>query len=30
LPRHARHALAPLDEDRARALRGTLLKRINR
>jgi hypothetical protein len=30
LPPHARHALAPLDEDRARALRGTLLKRINR
>jgi hypothetical protein len=30
LPPHARYALAPLDEDRARALRGTLLKRINR
>lgn len=30
LPPHARHALAPLDEDRARALRGTLLKRLNR
>lgn len=30
LPAHARHALAPLDEDRARGLRATLLKRINR
>lgn len=30
LPPHARHALAPLDEDRARALRATLLQRINR
>jgi hypothetical protein len=30
LPMHARHALAPLDEDRARALRGALLKRLNR
>jgi hypothetical protein len=30
LPPHARHAQAPLDEDRARALRGTLLQRINR
>jgi hypothetical protein len=30
LPPHARYALAPLDEDRARALRGTLVKRINR
>jgi len=30
LPPHARHALAPLDEDRARALRAALLQRINR
>ena len=30
LPPHARYALAPLDEDRARALRGTLLKRLDR
>ncbi len=30
LPPHARYALAPLDEDRARALRATLLQRINR
>ena len=30
LPPHARHAQAPLDENRARALRGTILKRINR
>jgi len=30
LPPHARHALAPLDEERARALRETLLNRLNR
>jgi hypothetical protein len=30
LPPQARYALAPLDEDRARALRATLLGRINR
>ena len=30
LPPHARYGLAPLDEDRARALRGAILKRINR
>jgi hypothetical protein len=30
LPPQARYALAPLDEDRARALRGTLVKRLNR
>jgi hypothetical protein len=30
LPAHARYAQAPLDEDRARALRATLLNRINR
>jgi hypothetical protein len=30
LPPHARYALAPLDEDRARALRAALLGRINR
>jgi hypothetical protein len=30
LPPHARYALAPLDEERARALRGVLLKRLNR
>jgi hypothetical protein len=30
LPAHARYALAPLDEDGARALRGQLLRRINR
>lgn len=30
LPPHARYALAPLDEDRARALRGTLRKRLER
>ena len=30
LPPQARYALAPLDEERARALRATLLKRINR
>jgi hypothetical protein len=30
LPPHARYALAPLDEDRARALRGTLINRLNR
>jgi hypothetical protein len=30
IPPHARYALAPLDDDRARILRGQLLKRINR
>jgi hypothetical protein len=30
LPPHARYALAPLDEERARSLRATLVKRINR
>jgi hypothetical protein len=30
MPPHARYGLAPLDEDRARALRGAILKRINR
>lgn len=30
LPAHARHAQAPLDETRARHLRATILKRINR
>lgn len=30
LPPHARHAQSPLDENRARALRATILKRINR
>jgi hypothetical protein len=30
LPPHARYGLAPLDEDKARALRGAILKRINR
>jgi hypothetical protein len=30
LPPHARYALAPLDEARARSLRATLIKRINR
>jgi hypothetical protein len=30
LPPHARYALAPLDEERARALRGTLLNRLKR
>jgi hypothetical protein len=30
LPDNARYALAPLDEDGARVLRGQLLKRINR
>jgi hypothetical protein len=30
LPEHARYALAPMDEDGARALRGQLLRRINR
>jgi len=30
IPPHARHALAPLDDDRARILRAQLLKRINR
>lgn len=30
LPAHARYALAPLSEDGARALRGQLLRRINR
>jgi hypothetical protein len=30
LPPHARYALGPLDEDRARGLRATLLGRINR
>jgi hypothetical protein len=30
IPPQARHALAPLDEDGARILRGQLLKRINR
>jgi hypothetical protein len=30
IPAGARYALAPLDEDGARTLRGQLLKRINR
>ena len=30
IPPQARYALAPLDDDRARHLRGQLLKRINR
>jgi hypothetical protein len=30
MPPHARYALAPLDDDKARALRGAILKRINR
>jgi hypothetical protein len=30
MPPHARYGLAPLDDDKARALRGAILKRINR